>query len=124
MELPKPKKIREEIGEKEMNITDWMNELVETQDGMYSSKRSIPRIERIAELIHWNGGTSLVSGWGRITQENGIRQGLEPNEALELIYYDGLIAGIGLVDLESQNIIASKILELIDSRMDMLRGRI
>ncbi len=48
---------------------------------------------RLSFLVTANGGFD-VRGWGCISSGNGHQQGLEQNDALELIYWDGFISGL------------------------------
>jgi hypothetical protein len=45
-------------------------------------------------VCHSGGALGADSLWGKYALRNGHRQGLEKEEALELIYYNGFISGI------------------------------
>lgn len=76
-----------------MNFAEWLEQEVDHAESSYSSRRKTKRKERIAFLVLANGGTFAVRGWGFISSSKYGRQGLEQDEALELIFYSGVFEG-------------------------------
>jgi len=54
-----------------------------------------PRYEDICFLIVANGGMR-VENWGVVTNEDGHQRGLDMEDALRLIYYNGVFDGIAI----------------------------
>jgi len=72
------------------SIEDWL------QENIGSGKK---RHEELCYLIKANGGLNVVS-WGYISNGNGgHREGLEQNEALKLIKYEGFVTALESVGL-------------------------
>jgi hypothetical protein len=72
----------------------WLNEEVKVAETNYTDALTMPRHQRLSFLVTLNHGFE-VRGWGCFsTGPYGHRQGLEQEEALELIHYNGFISGI------------------------------
>jgi hypothetical protein len=80
-----------------VNLSDWLHEPVPHREDTLSIAVSIPRYERIGFLLGCNGGRWNVSQWGIVGYNGGpFRQGLEQDEALELMYYSAFLDGVTL----------------------------
>lgn len=66
------------------DVHQWLNEPL---------KNGMPRRERLLYLLEANGGPR-VHQWGYISYGAGHQRGLEQDEALELMQYDGFIQGV------------------------------
>jgi len=66
----------------------------------WNSSASMRRIERLAELIAVNAGSMRVRGWGCIGGGDGPygRTGLDQDEAMELMSWEGFMAAVELLD--------------------------
>lgn len=60
--------------------------------------------EKLCFLLYANLGEFQVRGWGILSSHRGHQIGLEPDEALQLIYYDGFLAGLRVMGVDFDSI--------------------
>lgn len=87
-----------------VDIGAWLLEPI-TVRNQYKPDEIVPRHQRLSQLISANGGIE-VSGWGIMDNggPGGHIRGLEQNQALELIYYSGIIAGLEMAGVDFHSI--------------------
>lgn len=72
----------------------WLNQEVKHSSGWGAPTEMIPRYKRIGFLLSCNGGSFVVCQWGTIGYGGGpFRNGLEQEEAMELMHYSSFFDG-------------------------------
>ena len=81
-------------------ITDYFEELVDNQVKLSGNPSKIEKWKRLAYLMYINKGELLVSSFGAESIVPGVlwKQGLAMEEAIELIYFTGVLDGADLYD--------------------------
>ena len=77
------------------DVDAWLNEPVTVTNRILDARADMPRHQRICFLLMANGGFD-VHGWGTISYggPGGHQQGLEMNDAIELIQVASFLAGV------------------------------
>jgi hypothetical protein len=106
------------------SVIDLMNKEVYVlrgnEKGIFKQKLKI--IERFAELIAVNGGTTNVTQWGRETptaEHAYYRLGLTQREALELINLTGMFTGY--CECEENEITKATAMKMIQEEIDRVK---
>ena len=95
-----------------MTLDEWLQVKTEHTESELSAPTRIPRYQRMAFLFFCNGASFKVNGWGYIGYSGGpFRQGLDQDEALELIEYAAFLQGVEFCGVD----VTAKLMPLFDA---------
>lgn len=98
-------------------LAAWLDQTILVK-GLVDDPVETVRCARIAELISVNGGYAEVNGWGAITYGGGLygREGLDQDEAMELMQLASFLAGVAFAFPEAKAFIGGRFKAYWDER--------